>query len=309
MKKKLLILIAIATTFLTGCETDITLDLPDPDEEFVVEGFIENGGAPFVLLTKNQSFFGGFDLNALDEYFVHNAVITVSRGTQVATLTEICLHDLPVQFQQFMADELGVTTDEDDVYPNVCFYIDTNFQSPAIIGEEGKTYHLRIEAEGKVLTAKTHIPYVTPLDSVWWRFKNESDTLTRLMVRMNDPDTVGNFIRYYTQRNSENMIPGFNSVFDDLLINGKVFDVPVDRGQRRDDDFDIETYGYFNLGDTVTIRWSGIDKYVYDFYRTLEQEMGQEGPFAVPTVIRSNIVGGLGVWAGYAAFEETIVME
>ncbi len=308
MKYATYILAIGSLLFWSGCETDITLDLPAPDEEIVVEGYIASGEIPYVILTRNQPFFGGFDLNSLEQYFVHDAYITLTQGTKMAVLGEICLQDIPEEFQELFAEEFGLSSGEDDEYPNVCFYVDTNLFSPTIIGEAGKTYNLRIESGEKVLTSKAHIPYITPLDSVWWRYHNTIDTLTRLMVRIADPDTVGNFVRYFTQANSDDMIPGFSSVFDDLLFNGNTFDVPVDRGTRRDDDYDIETYGYFIYGDTVTIRWAGIDKYVYDFYRTLEQEMGQEGPFAVPTVVRTNVDGGLGVFAAYGVYEETIIM-
>src|SRR5687768_10028465 len=76
--------------FFNACTTDITVDLPDPKEQIVVEGYIEQGDAPYVLLTKNSPFFGGFDLNDVEKYLVHDAIVTITDGVTTDTLEETC---------------------------------------------------------------------------------------------------------------------------------------------------------------------------------------------------------------------------
>ena len=148
---------------------------------------------------------------------------------------------------------------------------------------------------------------MTPLDSVW--IEEEDDTLATLFALYSDPDTIGNYLRYFTKRNSESFYPGFASVFDDNLINGQTFHFPLDRGQSRSDDLDLDTYGYFWKGDTVIVRWCAIDRRHYDFWKTIEFDSGIDGPFSSATIIESNIEGGLGVWGGYGCSYDTIIVS
>ena len=104
-------------------------------------------------------------------------------------------------------------------------------------------------------------------------------------------------------------MPGYNSVFDDALINGTSFDFPLDRGIDRNIDSTFNNYGYFNRGDTIIVKWSAIDKSHFDFWRTLEFELGSTGnPFASPVKVQSNVVGGLGIWGGYSSSYDTLVV-
>ena len=104
-------------------------------------------------------------------------------------------------------------------------------------------------------------------------------------------------------------MPGLSSVFDDAIINGTIFDFPIDRGYNRNDSIDFDVYGLFDRGDTITVKWSNIDKAHFDFWRTYEFSLGSQGnPFASPLEIKSNIVGGLGIWGGYAPSYKTIIV-
>ncbi len=269
-----------------SCTTDITVDLPDPVSKIVVEGVIEQDEAPYVFLTRNAPFFGSFDLNDFEQYLVRGAKVTVSDGNITDTLSEVCF-----------------TVSNDGRSFLVCIYIAAN---PILKGEIGKTYFLRIESEDEVLTAQTKIPDLLALDSLWWEpHENpENDSLVSVIARITDPDTVGNYVRYFSQRNSEPFYPVF--VTDDRFFNGQTFRFPLRRGQDPDAEFDNVTYGYYWRGDTVTVKWAAIDKPHYDFWNTLSYEMSSGGPFGSATVIKSNINGGLGVWGGYAAYYETI---
>ena len=47
----------LAMLIFTNCEKNITADLPDPVEKVVVEGSIESGGTPLVMLNRNYPYF------------------------------------------------------------------------------------------------------------------------------------------------------------------------------------------------------------------------------------------------------------
>lgn len=281
--------IAVAAAFFFialfySCTTDITVDLPDPKEQLVVEGYIEQDAAPYILLTRNSPFFGNIDLNDVEQYLVHDAIVTVTDGIATDTLEEVCFD----------------VTSGDRTF-TVCFYVAQNMK-----GELNRKYDLRVEAEGKVLTATTMIPGLLELDSLYYEpHENPNvDSLVQLVAAYDDPDTVGNYIRFFTQRNSEPMYAAF--AFDDLFFNGETLTFPVQRAEDPDTDYDADTYGYFWKGDTAIVKWTSITKATYDFWNTLDYETNSGGPFGSATVIKTNIHGGLGIWGGYAAFYDTL---
>ncbi len=317
---------------LSNCERDITIDLPDPEEQIVVEGSIETGQAPIVLLNKNFPYFGTFDLESYTKNFVKGATVKVSDGSNEVTLEGKCLSELDnltdqILFLDKVSQLLGglPTVEEapadtsntgggiDDLGDfDFCLYSIFSF-TPELIGEEGKTYKLNINTtDGEVLNATTSIPNALALDSIWFEQHNnpDYDTLYRLNIQLSDPDTLGNYYRYFTKQNDNPMYAGANSVFDDLYINGLSFPSPLDRAEPRGADFDINTYGYFTFGDEVTLKFVTIDRATYDFWFTLERSANSAGPFGGSTRVNFNIDGGLGIWGGYGVGTlETKIIE
>ena len=61
-----------------SCQEEITLDLAQVNDKLVVEGIIEPGFPPYVILTKNQAYFAQIDTTTYSNLFVTDAVVTVS---------------------------------------------------------------------------------------------------------------------------------------------------------------------------------------------------------------------------------------
>ena len=201
-----------------------------------------------------------------------------------------------------MADFLGVNPDDlKDI--DLCAYVTFD-----ITGETGKRYDLEINYEQHHLTSSTVIPSINQIDSVWARNDSRGgDSLLTMLVRFYEPDTMGNFYRYFTKVNDEPFYPGyFGSVWDDELTNGRLFTFNLDRGYARGTDIDFETYGLVAKGDTVVININAIDRGTYQFWNTLEEQLRSGGPFASPTYIKHNVDGGLGVWSGYGSVYDTL---
>jgi hypothetical protein len=178
------------------------------------------------------------------------------------------------------------------------------------VGKLNQTYFLQITTEDKVLTSQTTIPGLVPLDPLTWQPHPDSkkDSLVSVYINFKDPDTLGNFYRYSTQRNQEPFYyPLSASVYDDKLVNGQRISLPLERGMSQNAQIDNDTYGYFWKGDTVTLKWTNIDLASYNFWRTLEND-GGDSPFSSPVVIKTNINGGLGIWCGYATDYATLVI-
>ena len=150
------------------------------------------------------------------------------------------------------------------------------------------------------------------MDSIWWKPAPNNDDPKKvvLMARVQDPPGLGNYIRYFTRQNSQAFLPGLNSVFDDNIIDGKTYEIQVDRGVNRNEDVDFETYGFFQKGDTVSVKLCNISKSTYDFWRTWEFNLQSVGnPFSSPGKVIGNISNNaLGAFCGYAAQYRTLII-
>jgi len=312
-------IIAAVVFLLTSCTTILEIDdLPQPNNEIVVEGTIEINEPPYILLTKNSPYFGGITVDDLSQYFIHNAIMKVWTGNDTVALIEFCIKLLPVEAQIEILESLGYSVSDTSDIPNVCIYTVPNIinyfingdTTGVFIGKEHQTYHLHIEADGKVLTSVTTIPGLVPLDPLTIQPHPDAnkDSLVSVYINFKDPDTLGNYFRYSTQRNDEPFYyPISQSVYDDRIINSEYISLPLERGMDPQAEIDNDTWGYFWKGDTVTLKWSNIDKRSYDFWSTLEND-GGDSPFSSPTIIKTNINGGLGVWCGYASVYSTVIV-
>lgn len=53
----------IGMMVLFSCEKTVTVKLPDVDSKLVVEGYVETGKAPYVILSRSLDYFGSVNLN------------------------------------------------------------------------------------------------------------------------------------------------------------------------------------------------------------------------------------------------------
>ena len=292
-------LIPLLLLMLMACEKEVNLNLSSGASRLVVDGQIESGGYPVVILTKSVGYFSTIDLETMESSFVHDALVRITDGIDTVTLREYSLDTGLLGASQFYL-----------------YTVDTgDFQALQFTGKTEGTYTLLIEHEGNIYSSSTKIPNVDPVDSIWVRppaGEPVVPTAMMLFIRYKVPDTLGNYVRYFTQRNNELFLPGIYSVYSDEFINGTVIDsLFISAGHNRGRRPNLDSLGYFFRGDTVTLRWSAIDQKVYDFYRSFEYAIGTVGnPFAAPVNVETNISGGaLGVWAGYGSTYSTIVIS
>jgi hypothetical protein len=273
--------------FLTSCEQDIEIKVPETEKKLVIEGHIEPGLNPYVILTKSASFFQATDSASLAGSLVLDAVVVVNDGFTSETLT--------LAF-------------DPDVFPPIVY------KGTTMTGVVGRTYNLSITTGGKKYTATTVIPQPNVLDSVWFRLQGTSDTLGFAWAHMTEPLGLGNAYRWFAKRlhKDEIFIAPIGSAFDDKFIEGKSFDFAYNRGEmpgsNSDDDVN-EEQGYFKKGDTIVVKFCTTDHATFEFYRSFEVEAANNGnPFAAPTTIKTNISNGaLGVWGGYGVSYDTII--
>ena len=307
-KRIILLFIGLLSLVLFSCEKNIDIDLPEADKKLVVEGSIETGLPPFVILTKTDGYFDPIDLNSLQNAFIHNATVFVNNGTHNVQLTEMCTDQLDTLLLPSIAELIGVSLDNIKNF-GFCLYttLDQN-----IFGEEGKTYSLSIQSGDKVLTSTTSIPVPVVMDSYWYKDQPGYADYGYLWFKLNDPEPLGTSYRMYTQRigKDDRFIPVNGSVFDDNFFNGLIFEAFVWRGHEVDEVpvSGDETWSYYQQGDTIAIKFCTIDQPHFQFWQSFEISAFNNGnPFAAPSTIKTNIEGGIGVWEGYGVSYDTII--
>jgi len=252
-------------------------------------------------------FFDELNADEFASLFVNNADVAVDDGDKVVQLSKLCLGDIPDgPIRDQLAEQFGIdlTTVSGDV--DVCAYIDLNNQ---ITQQVGRTYDLTIRVDGDELAATTTIPELVDLDS--FMFEEVPgvpvDSLAQLFCRIADP--LGpNYYRYFSDDDDGNLNTAFSSITDDVQFDGQDFRFPI--AQADNDAVSFEDYGFFNVGDTVTLKWCTIDEAHFNFWNTFEYSLnGQGSPFTSYTRIAGNVDGGFGIWGGYAVQIEELVVQ
>ena len=280
---------------LASCQKEVHINLGTSPTQLVVEGQIETGQPPYVILTSTLSFFSNVDLSSLEKSFIHGANVQVSDGSKTITLKEY-------------------TIDTGSSNKFYIYSIDTSNFTNLILGQVGKTYTLTITNNGQSYTAVTKIPAPKGVDTLWFadpefKSKKTPDSARQLFANYTDPDTIGNYVRYYTRRNRGAYYPV--GIFSDEIVNGKtISNIALLAGYENTVDAKGDSLRYFYPGDTVTLKWCEIDKGVYTFWNTDQFAASAVGnPFASPINVTSNISNGaLGVWAGYGSIFKTIIV-
>jgi hypothetical protein len=282
-----------ALFLILSCEKTIHFTPIGQTTKMVVEATIENEGYPVVYLTHSLDFFSKISLEALSRSFVQGADITVSNGTSTQKLKE---------YSTLV-----------EGYPLIYYTVDSSDLSQVFKGEFGESYSIIIASEGEEYTASTTIPLLAKEIKALYFDENvdrKDSSKVALFARFDDPPGFGNYIRYFTSVNHEPFYPGLNSVYDDQVIDGKTYNVQIDKGVDRNADIDFDNYAFFHKGDTIMVKLCNIDKGVYDFWKTMEYSYSSIGnPFSSPTKVTGNISNGaLGYFGGYAVQYSNIII-
>lgn len=276
---------------ISACEKNVTVEVPAGEEAIVIEGYIETGQNPFVIVSKTLPFFGQISQNDVFQNLIANATVIVNDGVTIDTLNGFG----------------GIYT------------------SNRITGTVGRTYNLTVIANGKTLTATTSIIAPIPLDSTWFKVDGQRDSLGFAWGKLNEPDTLGNCYRWFARRinrytfgedsgkvkDSTFIAALGGSVFEDKFVNGESFDISFPRGSfnfsDKEDDNNDERF-FFKRGDTIVVKFCTIDRAHYSFWRAAETQVSNNGnPFGSPQPVTGNINGGLGIWGGYSTWFDTII--
>jgi len=298
-----------------SCQDEITLDLPQAENKLVVEGTIENGFPPYIIITKNQGYFDEISIDTYSNLFINDIdsvkIWYYSEGVKVSKTLEqiIGLDSLP------------------PIYTDLSYFNNTdNYE----FSKEGRTYFLEIKWNNQTITSETTIPTPTPLDCLWVEQSEtaEKDFKCDIRAVYSDPANQQNNILIKSKRlehfernkedttsclveNNKDPILKLVDAASDILINGQSFETYFPRPS--DNGFPTGSYNAYHTKvcdedtiefkkDIVLIKFCQIDEPSMKFWRGLVRQAGTNGnPFAEPSNLPSNINGGLGVFTGYGA--------
>jgi hypothetical protein len=261
----------------TSCNDEIPIDIPVGEKYIVVDGWIENGDYPRVLLTWSSPYFSELDSASIRDQVIKNAKVTVTCGETSEVLILVVNNNF---FPPYM------------------------YQGLTMRGEIGKKYDLKVEYKGNTITASTTIPKTAYLDSIWFQRKNNNDTLGYIYGRITDNADEKNYYKTYAQIIGKNKkyVPTLISNYDDVYFNGKQFTFKLYQGPESYLNPDVDVY--FHVDDTIKVRISSLDENAFKFWESYQREVVNSGnPFASSyQEVYSNVQEpGFGVWFGYSA--------
>lgn len=319
MKRAHLLLLLPAVAFLIGCEKEITVELPDTPERLVVEGTIEPGLPPFVILTRTQSFFEPLDASAISNSFVRGAVMPVDNGNGPIQLDQLCTSALTPEQRALFSEIAGldpalVSNADICVYSTANTALFGNWAAPTTCGSRR-----RAKCSPAPPRSRTRFRWI-PCGSDWRCNDPTTIPWASRGAHSTDPDTLGNCYRWMARRisrrpNGDTEDPTFISplgnTFQDKYVNGLTFDFNFIRGRQfysNQPEDENEEAGYYQVGDTIAVKFVSIGFNEHEFYTSYDENTSAARRlFGNPVNARTNITGGLGIWAGWGVYSDTII--
>jgi hypothetical protein len=293
LHKTIILINLIVITFLTSCEKEIQVDLPDYQSKIVIEGSIETNQPEIVCVTRSTDYFQKYDSATISHMIVTNAVVTVTN-------------------QFGITDTLVPVFDMSQPLPFI-------YKGSSVIGQVGGSYTLKVLLDGKTYSANTTILSPIAIDTMYYVEQNDREHIGIVRMKFTDPLGLRNYYRFYSKILGKDVdfIPVWGgATYDDKLFDGLSTFGDIYKGDKTNLMKDTATgegrmnSHLFAIGDTVVVKMSSIDYYTFKFWYSAEMEMNSGGnPFTTPSPIISNIPDALGVWAGYGPAFDTIIIS
>ncbi len=257
--------------WLMGCSDDYGVEQTKP--ALVVEGWIENGEPPVVLITTTLPITSEYQsIEDYQEFLVKWAKVTVSDGENSVVLTGKI---------------------DKRYYPP---YV---YTTGYMIGQEGKTYHLTVEYDNYYATAITTIPKAPQIDSFKVERVEGSDSLHYIKACFTDNPNEKNYYQFFVREGTQSrqFIGSYLGSIDDVVLDGPT-EVPVYRGHQLIGDRYIP---YFSDRELLTIKFAQVDECSFHFWDDYlkDQNLSTNMFFSSPLGVRTNVQGGIGYWCGY----------
>lgn len=270
------LLVAFATCLFCSCENSYLQSTPQ--DQLVIEGWIENGHAPVVLVSRTVPVNSDwFSFDSLFNYTLRYAKVYIEHGGR--------RYDLTARLNRKL-------------------YLNNYFTSSELIGEVGESYTLHVEWEKYNICATCTIPEPTPIDTVGF-VPVKGDSLFYAYVDFRNNAGEGKkYMVFSADGQLDTSI--FNGVYMGYLDGSGMVDgkARVEIGTHNE-----EKDNYFRIGDVTTIKLARLDEGCADFWKSYCDVGTFQGTLIIPIYknIKGNIDGALGYWAGYGV--STVSLE
>ena len=267
---------------MISCSNDNFSEEKSIESKIVVEGWIEEGDYANVLLSRSIPVTDVIDSTNVLNHVIRSAKITISDGEN--------------------SEVLRVKNDKNRIPPFVYF-------GSTLKGEAGKEYSIKIEYLNRVVEAVTTIPKSVQLKSAEYIKKNATDTTGYIFVKFDDPADEKNYYQIATKIDKEEpiFVPSFYGNLDDKNFENSSVSVQINRGILL---FPKTKFTpYFADGDLIHVKLRTQTKEALDFWNSWQNEIvNSKNPiYPSNTSLKSNIKGGIGIWAGYG--QSTIIVK
>jgi len=276
MKNIIYVLFVSGLVAACGLTQEIEIELPEYDNQLMVESYLIPGEPFSLLLTQSFSYFDPIPTDGaeyLDQLLVSDAEVFIKYDDKEVKLENNFL------FNPFTTK---------------FFNYSANFTVPE---DYTSTFELEIRTkEGEIITGETIIPPPVPIDSVVIQF-SETDTLARALTYWTDDPMQANFYRrLYATGNRDSLEIDFilddNIVDNETIVTGTAYDLAV--------------------GDTIfnTIYHTTEDYFIF-MNSILNAEAANGNPFGQPSSILSNVEGEgnpLGIFTGLTSDEKITII-
>lgn len=263
----------IVVCLISACSRDV--DFVPYQDQIVVEGRIENGQYASVLLSTSVSFTEPLDTTNLLNHAIRNAKVTISDGTK----SEILL----------------LKTNHNKIPPY-------EYVTRDIKGEIGKHYYLTVSYYDKTITAETQIPSPIEIDSLWFVKKELSDRTGYIHIQFKNTSDL--YYQISTQEIDKEKVFTpclYGNIDNKSYTKNEQISMQINKGAIT---FPKPTYAtYFPDSVPINVKLSTQTKDSYDFWVSYQNEiLNSQNPFFPSTNrLKSNIKGGVGIWAGYGS--------
>lgn len=254
-------------------------------EEIVVEGWIESGGAPVVLLTRTFVVETRWETDAETSVVLPWGKVTVSDGI----------------------DEVILTGDYDERY-----FPPYAYSTSRMKGVPGRTYHLKVEYGDRVVTAQTTIPETDSLEALAVTPCADVDSMYQITAYYDDDPSAKDYYMFFTRvfNKETRYYPSFLGVIDDSRLAVEKNQQIVQPGIHFFTSEDNKYNPYYHETDSVQIKFAKIDATTYSIQKAyIEMTSLASNPlFSSDISMPTNIQGGLGYWCGYAVTKYNVVI-
>lgn len=275
------LLLPIILLALTACNDSTDEPMQISAMPIVVEGWIEDGQAPIVIVTHAVDLTS--DAASFDGFVEKWGRVSIFDGDTRYILTGRLNSDYTPSFI---------------------------FTSSKLKGTPGHTYRLLIETEDTTVEATSTMPQLPEISRVETVPVEGNDTLFSITAHIGNIDPDG-YYKFFTR--TQELESRYYGTFLGTLAAADYDDETgwnITRGihslYNSDDDFNH----YFTAGQHVMLKLCAMQRDAYEFWHAYDNStsLSQNLFFSFAGNCPSNISGGLGYWAAYATARTPILI-